>query len=186
MPRVYKRTPFEERFWNMVMPEPNTGCWIWTGAYTRRGYGMISLGGRKSKTLTASHASLKVHGIEVPLGMQVNHKCDNKWCVNPEHLWVGTQSDNMRDMWRKGRGVGGKGNLGRKRAEHEIRRGGQHHNWGKRKSVCKHGHELVEENTFLGKDGHRRCLACRNARALAAYYAKRSKTGAITIRKGEL
>lgn len=73
----------------------DNGCWIWQASITSFGYGRTSLGGR----LTQAHrASWAVFKGEIPLGMQVNHKCHVRSCINPEHLYIGTQVDNMRDM----------------------------------------------------------------------------------------
>lgn len=95
-----KARPAEERFWENVWPEPNSGCWLWTGAARPKGYGMISVDRRMR---SATHISLKIHGIEVPTGKYALHSCDNPWCVNPGHLFVGTQKDNIADCICKGR-----------------------------------------------------------------------------------
>jgi hypothetical protein len=101
--------PIEERFWTKVdkngpMPEhcPELGpCWLWTGAKTTAGYGYIHLAdGSKDY---AHRISSKIHGGRDATGLSLCHRCDNPPCVNPAHLFVGTQVDNMRDMWSKGR-----------------------------------------------------------------------------------
>ena len=76
------------------------GCWIWTAALKDSRYGAFCLNGRIHR---AHRASWLVHYGDIPAGMCVCHKCDTPLCVNPEHLFVGTASDNMRDAIKKGR-----------------------------------------------------------------------------------
>lgn len=105
MPR-FKGTP-EERFWSKVDKGPHPGgCWLWT-AYIQKswGYGVFGIkrNGKDGTVLAHRHSWFLVNG-EVPDGMLVCHSCDNPRCVNPDHLWVGTNNDNMQDMKQKGRG----------------------------------------------------------------------------------
>lgn len=86
----------EDRFWKMVSKGPD--CWEWTGAIGGR-YGQFSNYGR----LPAHRFSWVLHFGEIPEGLQICHHCDNPICVNPEHLFAGTQSDNMLDMVKKDR-----------------------------------------------------------------------------------
>jgi HNH endonuclease len=95
MPRWPERT-LQERFEQFVSPEPNTGCWLWTGGYSANGYG------RFNQTQAHRFSWELVHG-PIPDGLQACHKCDVRACVNPEHIFIGTQSDNLRDMVQKGR-----------------------------------------------------------------------------------
>ena len=95
------RTTLFERFGDKYIPEPNSGCWLWTAAYGRRGYGLIWDG----KRLAIAHrVSWEMHRGEIPAGLKVLHKCDVPPCVNPEHLFLGTQKDNVDDMLAKQRG----------------------------------------------------------------------------------
>jgi hypothetical protein len=93
----------EERFWAYTFPEPNSGCWLWTGRLDVFGYGVFQHG---SKRLRATHVALKLSGVERPRGKVVCHRCDNPCCVWPGHLYVGTMLDNMRDRTVRGRDGG--------------------------------------------------------------------------------
>jgi hypothetical protein len=98
--------PVEERFWRFVSPCPNTGCWWWTGAIQRKGYGHIGLGGRGSGNIIATRLSYRMrYGID-PGKLFVCHRCDSPGCVNPEHLFLSDNAGNMADCKRKGRARG--------------------------------------------------------------------------------
>lgn len=105
------KTPIEHRFWtkvnkNGIVPahRPELGpCWEWTAATYGGGYGLIGEGGRKSKSIPAHRQSWLMHKGPIPIGVWVLHKCDVKRCVNPAHLFLGTRSDNVEDMVKKGR-----------------------------------------------------------------------------------
>ncbi len=81
--------------------EKKASCWEWTSAITR-GYG-------RYKGYPAHRISWMIHNGKDPHGMYVLHTCDNKKCVNPDHLYLGTQSDNMRDMWGRKRRTSNEG-----------------------------------------------------------------------------
>lgn len=86
------------------IPEDPTACWLWTGAKTVLGYGQ---GKRKDKQPYVHRMMWSTLYGEIPPGYVVCHACDNPSCVNPSHLFVGTQGDNMRDKQKKGRATGG-------------------------------------------------------------------------------
>lgn len=97
-----KGQSIEERFWSKVHAKPSAGCWLWAGAMGGRGYGQFSLQGRR---VGAHRAAWLVATGEHPGDLCVCHHCDNPRCVRPDHLFLGTHSDNMRDRDRKGRRV---------------------------------------------------------------------------------
>lgn len=93
----YERQPIEERFWKYV--EKTDSCWLWTGA--RSGdRGWIWYNKRYQLAYRVSFQMLKG---QIPGGLFVLHSCDNGLCVNPDHLFLGTQKDNIQDAWKKGR-----------------------------------------------------------------------------------
>ncbi len=93
--------PLAERFWSKVLKTDT--CWLWQGGTIGNGYGTITSGGHYGRTLLAHHVSWEWAYGPIPNGLWVLHKCDVPPCVNPEHLWLGTHSDNMQDRARKGR-----------------------------------------------------------------------------------
>lgn len=83
-----------ERFWSKVSPEPNTGCWLWMGAYRdHRGYGVFSLGGKNHYAHRLCFIDAKG---EIPVRRELDHLCRQPSCVNPDHLEAVTRSTNNR------------------------------------------------------------------------------------------
>ena len=100
-------------FWARVNKNDPSGCWIWTTSYNRKKspdspitYGFMYPGKRadgKQRSILAHRFSYILHYGSIPEESRVLHKCDNRKCVNPEHLFLGTMSDNMKDMHSKNR-----------------------------------------------------------------------------------
>lgn len=139
----------EDRFWEKVAR--SDGCWEWLGPKTR-GYGTFHvLRDGVRRTVKAHRFAYELVKEQIPAGLEILHSCDNRGCVNPSHLSVGTRSDNMRDMVAKGRG----NFAGRALLTH-----------------CVHGHEFTPDNIYWTKQGHRKCRECLLAGQRAAHLRK--------------
>lgn len=135
-------------FWPKV-DRATDGCWQWLGARNNEGYGTIQ---HCRKKAMAHRVSYELNVGPIPLGLLVCHRCDNRICVRPDHLFVGTIRDNMEDMARKGRAR------------------------GPILTHCVRGlHELTPDNIIRGRS--RKCRACNNATQNAAYRARRERRG---------
>lgn len=145
-----------DRFMDYVSPEPNSGCFLWEGSCDRRGYGQLRVS--RDVLRYATHVALELDGRPVPHGMGACHHCDNPGCVNPAHLFVGTQKDNAADMIRKGRG-----------SKPPIAKRGQG-----MKDFCVRGHPMSGDNLFFfdGGRGCRECSRIRKAARRAAFVAQ--------------
>lgn len=93
-------TPPETRFWSKVNKGDPTACWEWNAYKDPNGYGRFKL---SSGVILAHRFSFQIHNGTPPTDACVLHRCDNPKCVNPAHLMLGTQADNLRDMREKGR-----------------------------------------------------------------------------------
>lgn len=96
----YAETSIRERFSDSWIPEPNSGCWLWIGAVVANGYGSIKKG---ITSVRAHRAAWGLFRGPIPNRKCVLHKCDTPLCVNPDHLFLGSHSDNTFDMINKGR-----------------------------------------------------------------------------------
>lgn len=126
-----------------------SGCWEWVGALSR-GYGQLT---HKGKHQTAHRFSFEQLVEPIKDGMWVLHHCDNRCCVNPQHLYQGTPIDNRADM------------ISRSRWEHP---------WASRES-CARGHNYEQEGFRMASDGSRVCKACMREH-MRAFRAKQKDT----------
>lgn len=128
----------KERFEEKYIPEPNTGCWLWTAAQDSDGYGRMITGSRTDQTRvsrTAHTLSFELYRHEIPSGLQILHKCDVRSCVNPDHMELGTWTENMKDKIKKGRqAMGGKTGSAKLTEEQVLEiKSLRKHGWGLKK-----------------------------------------------------
>lgn len=136
-----KRTLAERLVFNVETGVSPIDCWGYRGSLDKDGYGSISIG---RKTLRAHRVSWEIFRGPIPKGLLVCHHCDHPWCTNPQHLFLGSALDNLRDCSRKKR----------------------RHN--QKKTHCPQGHEYTRGNTgWWG--GRRKCLECNRTRMRKKY-----------------
>lgn len=131
----FKASPIAERLAKGI--ERTEGCWLWKGTRNRRGYGVITLAPHHRYGIV-HRVMWELHNGPIPKGIHVCHHCDNPPCARPDHLFLGTAGDNVRDCKAKGR----------LRPHNSL------------KTHCKRGHKFTIENTYRTKDGRRDCRAC--------------------------
>lgn len=89
-----------ERFWPRVRQLDHAACWLWTGGLGPRGYGHIAF---QRRVWRVHRVAWLLSRGPIPHGLQVHHRCDVRLCCNPQHLWLGTQAENVTDMCIKER-----------------------------------------------------------------------------------
>lgn len=139
----------EDRFWHRIMPEPNSGCWLWDGAVNSEGYGNMRC---KGKTRPAHRISYEIAFGPIPKELQIDHLCRIRCCVNPDHMELVTNRQNVL------RGTGPTA-------------------MNARKTHCPKGHKYSGVNliVFVNRYGEQRaCRACRKASSLAASRKRRA------------
>lgn len=125
-----------------------SGCWEWQRCLNKAGYGIINY---KQKNYLAHRFSWMMKNGDIKNRLHVLHKCDNRSCVNPDHLFLGDQSKNNKDCASKGR----------------------HRNGNTGKTICKRGHDITDPQSYYldSRNGkHRKCKKCYEF-----YYDKRKK-----------
>lgn len=137
---IYGDSRLPDSFWDKVFPDPNTGCWLWAGAIAATGYGVYKgyAGQRRPHRITLWLET----GL---LGADARHGCQQRSCLNPDHLSWGSRSDNLRDSVRDGT-----------------------HVWAN-KTHCPSGHEYNEENTRM-YGGRRYCKPCNRIQVSKYYF----------------
>lgn len=124
------------RMGDWFTPEPNTGCWLWMRSADSSGYGTLNLGGRTASAHRVAYEALRG---PIPEGLQIDHLCHTRPCVNPYHMEPVTRRENVLRGYRSRREP-------------------------KRYAACRRGHPLTPENVYVfAGDGHRTCATCRNA-----------------------
>ena len=96
----------QQRIERMSTPVPEIGCWVWLGCVSNAGYGLAQ-SKRRAKLMSAHRVAYEAFKGEIPEGKIIAHACDNKLCVNPDHLWIATHKQNSVDMVEKKRSARG-------------------------------------------------------------------------------
>lgn len=143
--RVYKKSPIILRLLSKVQPEPNSGCWLWTGAADRNGYGII-WAGKGLPTARAHRVAFEHFRDQIPAGLVIDHLCRTPSCCNPDHMDAVSNAENVRR---------GKSCALKDRITH-----------------CAHGHAYDQENTYINRRGSRICRRCHRDRSRATYRPK--------------
>ncbi len=133
----------KDKFWSMVKVGNATGCWTWVGRVNNQGYGSINIMGKAGSPILVHRFAYELLVGPIPEGMELDHLCRNRRCVNPAHLEVVTRSENCR-----------RGDSGLAWALHQ-----------RAKTHCPKGHPYDLFNTYYDRNGGRQCRICRREHA---------------------
>ena len=134
----------QQRFLAKIERIPFSSCWYWSGYCMPKGYGHFGVSSKRQNAL-AHRVAWEIFRGDIPSGMFVCHRCDVPGCVNPEHLFLGTNSDNIQDAVAKGALLGG----------------------NRKVTHCPAGHLYDATNTRVTRQNRRVCRACETIRVLA-------------------
>lgn len=136
-----------ERLWKHTIPEPMSGCWLWDGALSVAGYGRIGIAGKSAQQ--AHRVCYEIYKRPIPAGLDLDHLCRVRCCINPDHLEPVTRKENLR------------------RGDNSYR--GENM---RAKTHCPKGHPYHHEKRMGGRGLQRICKPCRNE-ASNAYKARK-------------
>ena len=131
------RKPLIDSLMDLSIPEPNSGCWLWMGCLCPDGYGKVYAKRELPGESLAHRASYKLFVGPIPDGCEIDHRCNVRSCINPEHLRAISHADNVR------------------RSDHKK------NSYNGRKTHCKRGHELSGDNLVIWTYGGQRSRQCR-------------------------
>ncbi len=149
----HARTKLEVRFWKKVTK--TDGCWLWQATKNQQGYGMFFVGNTQAGRINSVATRVSWELLYGPIsdGQLCCHKCDTPSCVRPDHLFLGSHSDNSNDMVAKGRDP----------------------KWKLKNTLCPQGHPYSGENLKMSR-GARSCAECHRTKERSRYQSKKLLT----------
>lgn len=143
-----------ERFWARVDKKTSPdGCWVWLGCVNNQGYGSIHFGPKSSSPVLVHRFAYELLVGPIPEGLELDHLCNNRRCVNPAHLHLVTHPENCK-----------RGASGLAWAAHQ-----------RRKTHCPQGHPYDLFNTYYNKHGGRQCLICKREHAKQSHIRRKNR-----------
>lgn len=152
--KAHDRKTLERRFWRKVHFEPNSGCWLYSGGENGHGYCSIKLP-HCGRRIYVHRLSYEMHKGAIPAGLEIDHRCRVRCCVNPDHLEAVTVTENRRRIPDGLRGA-------------------------RKKSHCKQGHPYAGENLYLTPRGYQVCRTCQR-RSDKRFKARKAETRCLNV-----